>query len=59
MREAGLLPSAVLCEMLDARTGRALGKKDAMAYAQQHGLVFLTGQDVVSAWQAKSVPTSA
>jgi 3,4-dihydroxy 2-butanone 4-phosphate synthase len=59
MRQAGLLPSAVLCEMLDGKTGRALGKKDAMAYAKQHGLVFLTGQDVVSAWQAKSVPTSA
>lgn len=58
-RQCGLVPSTVLCEMLDGTTGKALGKKDAMAYAQQHGLVFMTGQDIVAQWQAHSVPTSA
>lgn len=58
-RLCGLTPTTVLCEMLDGKTGKALGKKAAMAYAKQHGLVFMTGQDIVSAWKAHSVPTSA
>jgi 3,4-dihydroxy 2-butanone 4-phosphate synthase len=58
LRQAGLVPSATICEMLDPR-GRALSKKDAMAYAQAHGLVFLTGQDVLDAWQTLCAPTSA
>ena len=55
--------------MLDPATGRALAKKAAQAYADQSGLVFLTGQDVVDAWKANPpaaqavapprVPTSA
>lgn len=63
-RLAGLTPSTTICEMLDARTGKALGKKDAQAYAQAQGLVFLTGQDVLTAWQrtptlARATPTPA
>lgn len=52
-RLAGLVPTTTICEMLDATSGHALGKKEAMAYAQRKGLVFLTGQDVVDAWQAR------
>ncbi len=52
-RLAGLVPSTTICEMLDPDSGKALGKKQAMAYAQRKGLVFLTGQDVVAAWQAR------
>lgn len=52
-RQAGLVPSTTICEMLDAESGKALGKKQAMDYAQRKGLVFLTGQDVVQAWQAR------
>lgn len=50
-RMAGLVPSTTICEMLDPASGRALAKKDAMAYAEAKGLVFLTGQDVLDAWQ--------
>jgi 3,4-dihydroxy 2-butanone 4-phosphate synthase len=52
-RQAGLVPCTTICEMLDPVSGKALGKKQAMAYAQRKGLVFLTGQDVVTAWQAR------
>ena len=52
-RLAGLVPSTTICEMLDPASGKALGKKQAMAYAQAKGLVFLTGHDVVTAWQAR------
>lgn len=65
LRQARLVPSATICEML-GDDGRALGKKAAQAYAQRHGLVFLTGQEVVDAWQDRTlhkaqrpVPTSA
>jgi len=68
-RQAGLVPSTTICEMLDPRTGRALSKKDAQAYAQAKGLVWITGQDVLDAWRSTanphpatpplSVPTSA
>ncbi|MEK6974776.1 MAG: 3,4-dihydroxy-2-butanone-4-phosphate synthase [Candidatus Thermoplasmatota archaeon] len=53
-RQAGLVPSTTICEMLDAESGKALGKKQAMAYAQRKGLVFLTGQDVMQAWQTRT-----
>jgi 3,4-dihydroxy 2-butanone 4-phosphate synthase len=53
-RQAGLVPSTTICEMLDGRTGQALGKKAAQAYAERNGLVFLTGRDVASAWQART-----
>lgn len=52
-RQAGLVPSTTICEMLDPHSGKALGKKQAMAYAQAKGLVFLEGRDVMSAWQAR------
>jgi 3,4-dihydroxy 2-butanone 4-phosphate synthase len=52
-RQASLVPSTSICEMLDAKTGRALDRKGAQAYAARHGLVFLTGQDVTEAWQAR------
>jgi 3,4-dihydroxy 2-butanone 4-phosphate synthase len=68
-RQAGLVPSTTICEMLDPATGRAMTKKAAQAYAERNGLVFLTGQDVVDAWKTPAqappvavpgrVPTSA
>ena len=51
-RQAGLVPSTSICEMLDPTTGQALSKEGAQAYAATHGLVFLTGADVVAAWKA-------
>lgn len=43
---AGLTPAATVCEMLDGDTGDALAPSDARAYAEDHGLPFLTGADV-------------
>ncbi len=46
---AGLTPVAVGAEMMTA--GSALPKRDAMAYAEREGLLFLEGRDVVEAWR--------
>ena len=46
---AGVTPAMVICEMLDASTGMALSKKDAKAYAAEHGFVFIEGKDIVKA----------
>ena len=58
LRQAGLVPSATICEMLGP-DGKALPRSGAEAYAAEHGLVFLTGADVVEAWQSQPVPTFA
>jgi 3,4-dihydroxy 2-butanone 4-phosphate synthase len=50
---AGLTPSATICEMM-ADDDRARTRNDAKAYARDHNLVFLEGQDVVRAWQSWS-----
>lgn len=47
---AGLVPSATVCEMM-GDDGKALSKKDAKAYAIEHGLVFLEGSEVIEAWR--------
>lgn len=47
---ADITPAIVICEMLDAETGKALSKKDAMKYASEHGLVFLEGAEIISAY---------
>jgi len=47
---AGLVPSATVCEMM-GDDGKALPKSDARAYADERGLVFLEGADVVEAWR--------
>jgi 3,4-dihydroxy 2-butanone 4-phosphate synthase len=53
-RQANLVPSTTICEMLDGTTGRALGKKAAQDYAALNGLVFITGRDVTEAWQTRA-----
>ena len=47
---AGLTPSATICEMM-ADDDRARSRNDAKAYARDHNLVFLEGQDILRAWQ--------
>lgn len=44
-------PAMVVCEMLDAETGKALSKSDSIAYAKKNGLVFLAGQTIVDGYQ--------
>jgi 3,4-dihydroxy 2-butanone 4-phosphate synthase len=43
---AGITPAIVVCEMLDDESGMALGKADARAYGEAHGIPFLEGREV-------------
>jgi len=47
---AGITPAAVMCEMLDAESGRALSKEDARHYAKNHGLIFIKGNEILEAY---------
>jgi 3,4-dihydroxy 2-butanone 4-phosphate synthase len=47
---ADLVPSATICEMM-AASGKARSKEDARQYANDHGLVFLEGYEVIEAWE--------
>ncbi|MBP1928686.1 3,4-dihydroxy 2-butanone 4-phosphate synthase [Methanolinea mesophila] len=51
---AGITPAVVVCEMLDNESGLALSKEDARAYGKKHGIIFVEGSDVISAWEAES-----
>ena len=44
---AGTAPAVAICEMLDAETGKALSKKKAKVYAEEKGIPFVEGRDVV------------
>ncbi len=46
---AGLTPSATICEMM-GDSGKALSKVEAKKYAEDRGLIWLTGQEVKDAW---------
>lgn len=48
---AGLAPSATICEMMGGPGGAGLAKPDAVKYAARNGLVFLTGDEVVTRWR--------
>jgi 3,4-dihydroxy 2-butanone 4-phosphate synthase len=48
---AGVPPAVVGCEMLDGNTGGALSTEDARAYADDHGLIFMEGQELVTSLQ--------
>jgi len=51
---AGITPAVVVCEMLDNESGLALSKEDARAYGKKHGIVFVEGSEVVTAWEART-----
>ncbi len=46
---AGLTPVMAGCEMLDI--GISLKKEKAMKYAEEHGLAFLEGKQIIEAWR--------
>ncbi|WAI00405.1 3,4-dihydroxy-2-butanone-4-phosphate synthase [Methanogenium organophilum] len=50
---AGVTPAVTICEMLDETTGKALTKEDARRYADEHGLVFIEGSEVMDVWNAR------
>jgi 3,4-dihydroxy 2-butanone 4-phosphate synthase len=45
-RLAGLTPSTAICEMLDGKTYRALNLRGAEAYAQEHSLHIVDGEQL-------------
>lgn len=47
---AGVKPSATICEMLgdDGNSGK---KEDSITYAKKNGLSFVTGDEVIKAWE--------
>jgi len=47
-RLAGLAPAAAICEMLDRSSHNALSVKNARAYALNHSIPFLEGQQLVN-----------
>jgi 3,4-dihydroxy 2-butanone 4-phosphate synthase len=51
MEMAGLTEVAVCCEMMDDNTGGSLPTKDAKKYAEDHDLVFMSGADLIKAYE--------
>jgi len=50
MKMVELTPTGSGCEIM-GDDGRALSKNKAKKYADQHGLVFLEGKEIVEAWK--------
>lgn len=48
---ADCAPAAVVCEMLDDATGGALSQAAAVDYAERHGLEYIEGAAILSAFQ--------
>ena len=46
MEEAGLIPVAVICEMM-GDDGNALSIKDAAAYAEKNNMIFIEGRQII------------
>ncbi|MCD6473455.1 MAG: 3,4-dihydroxy-2-butanone-4-phosphate synthase [Thermoplasmata archaeon] len=46
---AGLTPVMAGCEMLGIE--KSLSKSDAIKYAEEHGLIWLEGKDIIEAWR--------
>lgn len=46
---AGVKPSATICEML-GDDGGARSKEDVLKYAEKHKIPFITGDEVIAAW---------
>ena len=47
---AGVKPSATICEMM-GDDGGSRSKEDVMRYAEENGLTFITGIEVIEAWR--------
>jgi 3,4-dihydroxy 2-butanone 4-phosphate synthase len=50
---AGVTPVVAVCEMLDAKTNRALSREAATEYAKKHGLALLDGSDIVTGYKKR------
>jgi 3,4-dihydroxy 2-butanone 4-phosphate synthase len=47
---AELIPSATICEMM-GDDGNALRKDAAMKYGKENKLSFITGEEIIEAWE--------
>lgn len=47
---AGVKPSATICEMM-GDDGNAKGKDDVLRYAEENGMTFVTGDEIIAAWK--------
>ncbi len=48
---AGIAPAVAICEMLDAETGRALSREDAIRYAEENDIPFIDGKTIVEKYR--------
>ena len=46
---AGVTPSATICEMM-GDDGGPRSKEEVMKYAEEKGVTFLTGDEIIAAW---------
>ena len=46
---AGVKPSATICEMM-GDDGNSEKKENTMRYAKEHDLTFITGDEIIKAW---------
>ena len=49
MYMSGVEPSATICEMM-GDDGHSEKKEDCIAYAKEHGIPFVTGNEIIEAW---------
>ncbi len=49
VESAGLYPSATIAEML-GDDGKAMSRTDAEKYAENHGLIFIEGKEIIRQW---------
>jgi len=54
MKLAGLTPIACICEMMDAKTHKALSSEKAREYASGENLVFLETEEIKKAWEGRN-----
>lgn len=48
---SGIAPAVAICEMLDSETGKALSKSKAKRYAEERGIPFVEGKEIVKAYK--------
>lgn len=46
---AGVKPSATICEMI-GDDGNSMRKEETIKYAEKHGLIFVTGNEIIKVW---------
>lgn len=51
MEMAGVAPAAVVCEIMDAETKRAMDKKKVKKYSEKKNLVYLEGKEVLEGYE--------